>query len=329
MTFFNAAGVLMSLDEYSQKCVDAKPLRRSSYKTNRRQAGHLRSYKDLDFFQDEDEDDYDAVPTTGFKSLSLNKEVDPNMNQINFEMDEFNKIYSEETGSTPTVSSNPDQRRIQDNNARRPSDASTTGSDKNLRPNVKARLDLRAQSRSYFKKNQRKRNNQNWNQNNNGQHHRGQGGNRVQKPLVGQPLMEQRMRNAYNAFSNTPEQQNDIKTTNTNSIFSQVNSVSSFPYQPANNLEQSLIQPERSYGNGFNGPQHTPMPNNKNAVVGELIGISPFGPSNFNVEDVARNVLLLLSSVSSDEPQGQVQNSNWMGGNQYQGNDTSQLHRFN
>lgn len=249
------------------------------------------------------------------------------MNQINFEMDEFNKIYSEETGATPTVSSNNDQRRIQDNDGRRPSDASTTGSDKNLRPNVKARLDLRAQSRSYFKKNQRKRNNQNWNQNNNGQHHRGQGGNRVQKPLVGQPLMEQRMRNAYNAFSNTPEQQNDIKTTvrycfqniyssrtiansnkqNSNSIFSQVNSVSSFPYQPANNLEQSLIQPERSYGNGFNGPQHTPMPNNKNAVVGELIGISPFGPSNFNVEDVARNVLLLLSSVSSDEPQGQVQ----------------------
>lgn len=231
MTFFNAAGVLMPLgkfhfkkiwvtihmlnflwssDEYYHKCVEQKPLRRSSYKTNRRQAGHLRSYKDLDFPQEEDEDDYDEEPMPGSDSLAPKKEVDPNMNQINYEMDEFNKMYSEETGCRPAVSSNPDQRHIHDNSGRRPSGDTSTESDNNLRPNVKARLDLRAQSRAYFNRNQRKRNNQNWN--NNGQQCR-QGGNRVQKPSMGQPLMEQRMRNAYNAFSNNPEQQNDIKTT--------------------------------------------------------------------------------------------------------------------
>ncbi|XP_017093843.2 uncharacterized protein Boot isoform X1 [Drosophila bipectinata] len=328
MTTFNASSVLMPLDEYYKQCVEPKPitLRRSSYtygNNPRRQAGHLRSYKDLDFPEEEEDDDEPvSIHTTRSESLDdifASNEEDPNINQINFEMKDFDKLYSEETGTSSEFAPN-----------------SAQGSDNSSRSNVKSRLDLRAESRSIHY-NRRPRNHQNWN---NGQQYRG-GGYRVQRPSMGNASMEQRMRNAYNAFSNNPEPRNDTQITvkhpkiiypnqaasetspQKNSVYSQVNYVSgpNIPDQRANNVGNSSFPQPGMFGQGCSGNQQPtePKTEKKIEVLGDLIGMNPTENSNFNAREVARNVLLFLNTVSANEQQGPSQRPNWMAGN----------HRFN
>ncbi|KAH8401007.1 hypothetical protein KR009_002374 [Drosophila setifemur] len=344
MTFFNAAGVLMGLgrfplcqfrfilqinsflvDEYYDKCVEIKPRIPPRYsssndrKRKNRQAGHLRSYKDLDCPLEDDEDEED-------EGTDLERNFDgSNVSQIDYEINDFNKMYCEKEGQMQGISPSSAQWRIHANNVNRPPGAPPlVPSASYSRDNVKNRLDLRTESRGFRRPNQRNRNNQNKRNNQNNRPRNNRLGNGFHRVIHKAP-MEQRMRNSYNAFNsshNDTQQSGDVlmntnnhfqniqqrpyelNTTNRmysdnngpmgmNSITSLINSVSKIPDDRVKNRNKESL-----FNNGFEGAVEVRPRQNGEILLGDLIGMNPNEDSNFNVSDVARNVLLLLKSVA-------------------------------
>ncbi|XP_037714837.1 uncharacterized protein LOC119550308 [Drosophila subpulchrella] len=185
MTDFNASAAMLPLDEYYEHCVVPKPKVPPRYtshpvpKRSKRQAGRLRSYKDAGQ-DDEDEDEDDDFESS---ELETNCQDDGDtMGQMNFELNDFNKMYREEESLHPELSQSSAQWRIHGNNVNRPAGSAPLVPNDQTRGHVKSRLDLRDESRV-------------WNVNNNQRRHQNNFHRRQQN---GQ---EQRLRTAYNAFS--------------------------------------------------------------------------------------------------------------------------------
>ncbi|XP_017003952.2 uncharacterized protein Boot [Drosophila takahashii] len=191
MTNFNASGAMMPLDEYYEHCVVPKPKVPRPYTsmpmTNRtkRQAGRLRSYKELGPEDEDDDEDDDLQGSELDKGYQEDGAIDSNLSQMSFEMNDFNKMYWEEESLNQEVSQTSAQWRIYGNNVNRPAGAAPLVPNDQARGNVKSRLDLRDGSRFRNANNQRR----NQNSNNHRRHHQAQ------------DAREQRLRTAYNAFS--------------------------------------------------------------------------------------------------------------------------------
>ncbi|KAM8712938.1 hypothetical protein ACLKA7_013295 [Drosophila subpalustris] len=138
MTSFSSAGALMPLDDYYDHCVLPKPNIPKSYPgfsgntKKKREAAHLQSYKDNDDADEDDDDEIDEDEVERQHVDEFNTSIqDSNMNQIDFETNEFNVLYDEandvtdtgEQNSTRAVTETPAgsaQWRIEPNNMNRP-----------------------------------------------------------------------------------------------------------------------------------------------------------------------------------------------------------------
>ncbi|EDW59923.2 probable serine/threonine-protein kinase clkA [Drosophila virilis] len=245
MTSFNAPAILMPLDEYYAHYVQPKPKITKHYGFHsgkrQRQAAHLQSYKDANG-EDEDEADEDESQQVDELNSSIQ---DANMNQISFETNDFNRLYQDtdepmdQTNNTKQVpnadmSADSAQWRIQPNNVNRPPGAAPLvpadaprsqpprqtpqhGNRWHQKQNNRRRFN-RGKPNNYHNNNN---NNNNFNRNNcqNSVHNR-LGNNPGRNTQRGQLSMEQRMRNAYNAFlgppNNNNNNRNNINTNNNN-----------------------------------------------------------------------------------------------------------------
>jgi len=223
-------------DEYYDQCVQPKPNIPKCYpgvsgKKKRREAAHLQSYKDNveddgddDDDDDDDDDKGDEVERDEQQHIDeFNSSIhDSNMNQIDFETNDFNHMFEEtddlmgqgEQNSSPKVTEIPAgsaQWRIQPNNVNRPLGAAPLVP--NDAPRGKLRLSggragcgkqkIKQQRRGYnqFGSNNNNLNNTNQNSPKNSIQSRlgfnqGRNSHREQLP------MKQRIRNAYNALKN-------------------------------------------------------------------------------------------------------------------------------
>uniref|UniRef100_A0A6P4ED79 Uncharacterized protein LOC108038907 n=1 Tax=Drosophila rhopaloa TaxID=1041015 RepID=A0A6P4ED79_DRORH len=344
MTDFNASAAMLPLDEYYQQCVIPKPKVPPRYSTkpiskkNKRQAGHLRSYKEVgedDDDEDDNEDFLGAELERNYQEEGV-KEFDAD---LNFEMNDFKMNWEEEVSPNLELYQSSAQWRIYGNNVNRPAGAAPLVPNDQTRGNVKSRLDLRNSSR--FRDNNNHRRNLNHIQNRNS-FHRGQ--------QQAQSAMEQRMRTAYNAFSSQStttayaKQPGDVltninnhfqyshqdpsdlhTTTNTmgfesndwagpSSITSLIDSVSNIP----DNRVKNRLGCET-----ISGLPHTSL----NDLISGVPQDNSFLKSNLDtandsesmkVSKMARNVLLLLKSVAQKTEQGAssdfFQNIDWMNG---------------
>ncbi|XP_064543407.1 homeobox protein 2 [Drosophila montana] len=240
MTSFNAPAILMPLDEYYTHYVQPKPKIPKHYgfhpDKRQRQAAHLQSYKDTNG-EDEDEADDDESQQVDELNSSIQ---DTNMNQINFETNDFNRLYQEtdapmdQTNNTKQVpnaevSADSAQWRIQPNNVNRPPGAAPLVPSDAPR-NQPPRQNPHRGNRWHQNQNNRRRfnrgaSNNNYNNNNNNNFNRNNCQNSVHNRLGnfpgrntqrGQLSMEQRMRNAYNAFIGPPNNNNNNNSYNNN-----------------------------------------------------------------------------------------------------------------
>jgi len=104
----------------------------------------LRSYKEAGQ-DDEDEDEEDDFESS---ELETNCQDDGDtIGQMSFEMNDFNKMYSEEESLHPELSQSSAQWRIHGNNLNRPAGSAPLVPNEQARGHVKSRLDLRDESR--------------------------------------------------------------------------------------------------------------------------------------------------------------------------------------
>ncbi|XP_017066212.1 uncharacterized protein LOC108104571 isoform X2 [Drosophila eugracilis] len=340
MTHFNATGAMMPLDEYYEQCVVPKPRVPRRYSSNpipkrcNRQAGRLRSYKDVRQDDEEDEEDEDFLDS----ELVLNDDVDgygaseihSSTSQNNFEINDFNKVFCEES-SEPEHTKNSAQWRIYGNNINRADGAAPLTSNNQARDPVKSRLDLRGGSRFRNQHNQW-RNLKNLKKRN--EFHR-----RQQQT---QGAKEQRLRTPYNTFNsqtNQAKQSADIvmtirneyqytnnvpidlhtstnlyNRTSSSSISSLIDSVSRIPDNRINNrLASETIS-------------HSPNLSNEvfaagapaNCLLEPSLDTTTADSESIKVSKMAHNVLLLLKSVAQKTAQGEpselFQNLDWLNG---------------
>jgi len=284
-------------DEYYEHCVVPKPKVPPRYtshpvpKRSKRQAGRLRSYKEAGQ-DDEDEDEEDDFESS---ELETNCQDDGDtIGQMNFEMNDFNKMYSEEESLHPELSQSSAQWRIHGNNLNRPAGAAPLVPNDQTRGHVKSRLDLRDESRVWNVNNNQRRNQNNF-------HRRQQNG------------QEQRLRTAYNTFSsqsNHYKQPSDVlmniqnnfqnhqqgasdlmghygqyDSANSSSITSLIDSVSHIPDNRVRNRLgcETISRPPNAF-NQFPEPS---------TVVPTMVDLD-----GDNLSKMAHNVLLLLRSAA-------------------------------
>ncbi|XP_043947907.1 uncharacterized protein LOC108036544 isoform X5 [Drosophila biarmipes] len=300
MTDFNASGAMLPLDEYYEHCVVPKPKVPPRYSTKpipkrtNRQAGRLRSYKDAGQ-DDEDEDEDDDFQSSELESNF--QEDNDNISQMNFEMNDFNKMYWEEESLHPELSQSSAQWRTHGNNVNQPAGAAPLAPNDQARGHVKSRLDLREGSRAWNANNQRRHQNNFHRRQQNGQ--------------------EQRLRTAYNAFSsqtNHAQYPGDVLT-NIHNYFQS-------PQQGAGDLigthyYDSLVTPvpqdSSSIISLIDSVSHIPDNRVRNRLGCETISHAPnaFNPfpepspvptmadlDGDNISKMAHNVLLLLKSAA-------------------------------
>ncbi|XP_043658920.1 uncharacterized protein LOC122623568 isoform X3 [Drosophila teissieri] len=159
MTDFNASGVMLPLDDYYQQCVVPKPKIPPRYSSNdvskggKRQAGHLRSYMNLDQSGDDDVEDKDFQGAIFQENGAT--EIDTNVAQINFEINDFDKMYWEQDSHSSEASQSCALGRMYGNNVNRPLEADPLSPYDQARGHVRSRLDLRDGSRLHNNFNQR------------------------------------------------------------------------------------------------------------------------------------------------------------------------------
>ncbi|KAI8036840.1 uncharacterized protein LOC128256089 [Drosophila gunungcola] len=338
MTDFNASAAMLPLDEYYQQCVIPKPIVPPRYssnpipKKNRRQAGHLRSYREVGQDDDDDDEDEDIL---GAELERNNQEEGASNANLNFEMKDFNKMYWEEAGlPNPELSQSSAQWRTYGNNLNRPAGAAPLVPNEQARSSVKSRLDLRNGSRFRNSNNQGRHFNNSQHRNN---FHRGQ--------QQAQSAMEHRMRTAYNAFSS---QTTTSQAIHPGDVLTNISNHFQYPQQGPSDLLSSTnmmgFEPNDWTGSSsINSPidSVSNIPDNRvNNRVGLSSHITPLNdnfasgaqdnylqePSldttndseSMKVSKMAHNVLLLLKSVAQRTEQGAstdfLQNIDWMNG---------------
>ncbi|KAH8367186.1 hypothetical protein KR084_007400, partial [Drosophila pseudotakahashii] len=310
-------------DEYYEHCVVPKPKVPRPYTSKpmanktKRQAGRLRSYKELGQEDEDVEEDDDFQGSELDKNYQEDGAIDSNLSQINFEMNDFNKMYWEEESLNQEVPQSSAQWRIYGNNVNRPAGAAPLVPTDQARSNVKSRLDLRDGSRF------RNANNQRRIQINNHNHRR---------QHQAQDAREQRLRTAYNAFSKETESAkqppdvlmnmrnhfqynhqgpNDLHTsvnmmepdhydsTNSSSITSLIDSVSHIPDKRVKNrLGCDISRSPNTSNDMFAGrAQDTHFLEMRPATT-----TSDFEDENYS--KMAHNVLLFLKSAAQNEALG-------------------------
>ncbi|XP_017027244.1 uncharacterized protein Boot [Drosophila kikkawai] len=323
MTSFNAVGAILPLDEYWKNCVHPKPLIPPSYpgarfhthsnqagptqegqtrqaeqrQVGHRQPGNVRSYKDEDGDSDDDEE---RVGTSASLENSLNCSADSdfksNVSQMNYEMDDFNKTYCDESTSWQSESSNSVQ-------GRRPN-ANTARPNVGQKSNVKSRLN--------FKNRWNKRNGNQKPRKNNGNTIHHLGANQNQQQQQARFMMQEHMRYAYNSFrDNTVDQPPNVLMNHTNNlqtipqnppdmfysstVTSMIDSVANLAVSRVPNQSYVSFEtpgPSLNAGNGAQAQLNT-QPNPGHQV--EL--------NNYTVQQVARHVSLMMTTVSNIDTQ--------------------------
>lgn len=297
-------------DEYYTHYVQPKPKIPKHYgfhpDKRQRQAAHLQSYKDANG-EDEDEADEDESQQVDELNSSIQ---DTNMNQINFETNDFNRLYQEtdepmdQTDNTKQVpnadmSADSAQWRIQANNVNRPPGAAPlvpTDAPRKQPP----RKDPQRGNRWHQNQNNRRRfnrgkpnNNHNNNNNNNNNFNRNNcqnfvhnrlGNNPGRNTQRGQLSMEQRMRNAYNAFIGPP---NNNSNNNRNNINNNNNNIK----QQQQQQQQVLMNMNNHFQNG------RPQLN-----VSAQLNPCDIQNSNFNVRNSVNNQFKSYQNQSQSNP---------------------------
>lgn len=309
-------------DDYYTKCVNPKPLIPPSYpgasgkghrqaahhqegqtrqavhrQVGHRQAGHLRSYKDLGDSDDDDDkdevvvvDEYMKNSPEGIAECDFNS----NVSQINFEMDDFNKTYCDESSPWQGESSSSQQWRL---NVNRPQPNAGQKS------NVKSRLDLGCKNR-WQKRNGHKKSN--WNRNNCNRNNPGASHSRGQQ----QASMEQRMRNAYRSFSANPEQSSaNVLMNHKYNLQSlqqqppEVRNTMGFPSSITSLVDSvSNLSDNRAYNRSY-ARYETTMPSliDYNVAGGASNPIDALAPENCSAQQVAQHIMLMMSAVQSND----------------------------
>ncbi|KAH8258480.1 hypothetical protein KR038_012039, partial [Drosophila bunnanda] len=277
-------------------------------KVGQRQAGNVRSYKDeQDSDDDEDEllgtgesvEDSPDGPDSDFKS---------NVTQISYEMDDFNKTYCDESSPWQNDSSNSLQWRRHNANAARPNVGQKN--------NVKSRLDFNFKNR-WNKRNMNqgpRKNNRDTIQN------RGvtQNYNRGQQQQQARLMLQERMRFAYKSFKdNNTDQSLDVPMNHNNNFQTVPQNPPDVGYSSTitsmidsvTNLADSRVH-NRSYVS-----YETSMPPLTNVYATERAQVNtlpqPGNPMELNssatddytVQQVARHVMLMMSTVRNIDTQ--------------------------
>ncbi|XP_034650421.1 putative uncharacterized protein DDB_G0282133 isoform X3 [Drosophila subobscura] len=134
MTEFNANTVLWSLDDYikvrkDEMSINRKVKQKKEASRGTRQSAHLQSYKDTDLSQDEDDDGESSFPVEN--SVNLDDAAHAaNMNQLNFEKNDFDQLMYDDRSETYHVDSIAEPLEAPNPTPRRPSVKSRLG----LRP---------------------------------------------------------------------------------------------------------------------------------------------------------------------------------------------------
>ncbi|EDX06290.1 uncharacterized protein LOC6733651 [Drosophila simulans] len=342
MTDFNASGVILSLDEYFEQCVEPKPRIPPRYSFNaaskggNRQPGHLRSYKDQDQDGDDDEiEDFQGSVLENGQSILTN--FDSTASQINFEMNDFDKVYWEQESQSSEASQGSATCRMFGNNVNRPSAAAQLGLSDQARGHVKSRLDLREGSR--FRNSFNKGRKRQYNLHTRNEFHRQQ-----HQPQIAK---EQGQRSAYNAFSSQkihPNQQTDLQI-GVNKHFQYTHQAPIDLRSSRNNMgpDQYDWTGSTSIGSLMDSVPHIPNNRVKNHLPCETItrytdnsmgvfagegqdihkpqtGLEPAAVDSerMKVSKMARNVLLFLKSVAQQNNQGDscdiFKNIDWING---------------
>ncbi|KAH8355702.1 hypothetical protein KR200_009400 [Drosophila serrata] len=270
----------------------------------RRQAGNVRSYKD----EQDSEDDEDELVGTG-ESLEDSpdgaySDFKSNVTQINYEMDDFNKTYCDESSPWQNESSYSPQWRRHNANTARPNVGQ--------RNNVKSRLDLNFKNR-WNKRNKNQRPPKN---NEDTIHNPGlnQNYNRGQQQQQSRLMLQERMRFAYNSFRDNNVDQSP------NVLINHKKNFHNIPQNPPDMGYPSTITSmidsvnnladRRAYGR-----YETTMPPLTNGYAAERAKVNtlpqPGNPMELNssatdeytVQQVARHVMLMMSTVRNIDTQ--------------------------
>ncbi|XP_026834690.1 uncharacterized protein LOC6541065 isoform X2 [Drosophila erecta] len=331
--------------EYYEQCVVPKPKIPPRYSSNavpqsgKRQAGHLRSYKEPDQGGDDDVEDEDFQSSVLKTKLVENggTEIDSNVAQMNYEINDFDKMYWEQDSHSSEASQSSEMWRLYGNNVYRPSGADQLVPNDQARGHVKSRLDLRDGSRFRNNLNQRRNHQQNVHRRN--QIHRRQ--HHVQN------AKEQHPRTAYNAFSSQT-----IHANQQTDVLMNVNNHFQYTHQAPSDLRRSTnnIEPDHcdwtgysSIGSLIESVAHIPDNRVKNRLPCETItrytdiskdifagegqkvhkpqtGLEPAAvdSESMKVSKMAHNVMLLLKSVAQQNNQGGscefFKNCDWING---------------
>ncbi|KAH8253167.1 hypothetical protein KR032_003942, partial [Drosophila birchii] len=318
-------------DEYWKNCVHPKPLIPPKYghnhqtgpiqeeqirvegqirqvvghrKVGQRQAGNVRSYKDE---QDSDDEEDEPVRTGESMEDSLDgadNDFNSNVSQINYEINDFNKNYCDET--SPWQNESFDSIQLSRNNAQfaRPNVGQNT--------NVKSRLDLNYKNR--------------WNKRNRNQKHRKNNGSSFHHSVANQNqnrgqqqqaryMLQERMRSAYNSFRDNNMDQSpnvhkyNLQTIPQNSqdlgypstITSMIDSVTNLTDSHAYNHQsyvsyETKVQSIDVYAAGGAQIKTLSQPSN-------VMELNSSATDAYTVQQVARHVMLMMSTVRNIDTQ--------------------------
>ncbi|XP_023162831.2 myb-like protein D [Drosophila hydei] len=321
MTSFNTPAILMPLDEYYVQCVEPKPKIPKRYgfhaDKRQRQAARLQSYKDNSADEEDEFEDEGEEPKQVDEHYSCKQ--DSNMDEISFDSKDFNHL-CEPTDEPMDTSKGAEvlkteipvtsvQWRIKPNNVNRPQGAAPLVPKDAPRNQPKSQSARRYQNKPQNRRpfnlknnNNNKHNNTHYTKNKNTSNRNNAlnnrlGNNPVRNQQRGQMPTEQRLRNAYNRFNNTPT--NNHSSNNNN-------------YTNNNNYKIRTISNELARSkNTYNGALGQPMnqlnivPNKANGDIvasdslrlADLMNMDKESCVNLNVAEVAKNAMLLLSTV--------------------------------
>ncbi|KAH8285425.1 hypothetical protein KR054_009044, partial [Drosophila jambulina] len=322
-------------DEYWENCVHPKPLIPPRYpgakfrlphqagstqegqsrqtghrKAGQRQAGNVRSYKDeQDSNDDEDEPvgTCESVEDSQDGSTVDDSDFKSNDTQINYEMDDFNKTCCDESSPWQSDSSHSAQWRRHNTNTARPNVGQKS--------NVKSRLDLKNR----------------WNKRNRNQKSRKNNGNTPQNPVVNQNqnrgqqqqqarvMLQERMRFAYNSFrdNNMDQSPNLLMNHNNNlqtipqnpqdmgyssTITSMIDSVAVLADSRPHNRSYACYETTvPSLNSSYAGEMAQPKPLTQPG--GKPMKLSSSATDDFTVQQVARHVMLMMKTVQNIDSQ--------------------------
>jgi len=283
----------------------------------------LQSYKDQDQGGDDDVEVEDFQGSVLANGQSILTEFDSNVSQINFEINDFDKVYCETESQSSEASQGSATWRMNGNNVNRPSAAAQLGLSDQARGHVKSRLDLREGSR--FRNNFNKRRNRQYNHHERNEFHRHQHQPQIAKKEV--------LRYAYNAFSSQEihsNQQTDLDI-DVNKHFQYTHQAPTDPRSSRNYMGPDHYDwtGSTSIGSLIDSVSHIPdnrvknhLPcetitrytdNSMNVFAGEAQDINKpqtdlkpaaVDSESMKISKMAHNVMLLLKSVAQQNNQG-------------------------